>query len=208
MKKLLAILILAHFTAGAEPAFVQASVMVQVGPGTGSGVVLPDKRILTCAHLFFMTEVAGSKPFPVYISRQVWRDGKLLGIVNIPAKVVKRDDFQDLALLETTMPEELPAVVELGETPAQGDPVCHVGSFMGAKGIQSLSSGVVASVGRHVEHPVLGEQELDQLSCPAFGGSSGGGVFDKNGKLVGIVTGEAAETLVFMVPVRRILRWL
>lgn len=208
MKKLLALLLIAAFSATAEPVIVQASVMVQVGPGTGSGVVLENKRVLTCAHLFFMTEGAGEKPHPIFITRQIWREDKLLGTVTIPCKLVKRDDSQDLALLEPAMPEELPVTVGLGDTPAQGDPLYHVGSFTGARGIQSFSSGVMASVGRRMEHPVLGEMEVDQISCPAYPGSSGGGVFNQQGKLVGIVTGQAAENLGFMVPARRINKFL
>lgn len=187
---------------------VDASVMVQVGPATGSGVVLENKKILTCAHLFFMTEGAGRTPPLITMTRQVRGKHEPLGTVTIVCKLVKRNDSLDLALLEPALPEELPASVSLGETPAQGDPLYHVGSFHGAKGIQSFSSGVLSAAGRKLEHPVLGEMEVDQITCSAFSGSSGGGIFNKKGELVGIVTGQSAETLSFMVPVRRIQKWL
>jgi len=48
---------------------------------------------------------------------------------------------------------------------------------------------------------------LDQFSCSAFQGSSGGGIFLRDGKYLSALTRGAGETFTLGVPIRRIREW-
>jgi len=52
------------------------------------------------------------------------------------------------------------------------------------------------------------DEVFDQTSAPASPGSSGGGIFSREGEHLGMVTLGAGETFVLFVPARRIAAWL
>ena len=48
---------------------------------------------------------------------------------------------------------------------------------------------------------------FDQTSCMGYPGSSGGGVYLRDGKCIGLLTRGAGPGLNFIVPTRRIVKW-
>lgn len=151
---------------------VQKSVTLAVGEfGTCSGTWVGPDLILTAAHC---TEEK--------IRYSVERDGQ-----NNPTtratEVVKVDEDADLALLRAEDPPPH-LTASFGSAPQRGDEVCAVGAPFGME--FSFACGVVA-------HPHRERYELGHLvafyiqaTTPTSPGSSGGGLFNADGDLVGV----------------------
>lgn len=127
--------------------------------GTGSGVAVGEGQVITNKH------VASGGRLRLRHGDRVWT----------PHRVVKHPE-RDLALL---MVEDLNVPsVRIETTVSVGDRVYAIGA---PKGLElTFSEGLVSSIrsGR-----------LIQTSAPISSGSSGGGLFDGHGNLVGITTG-------------------
>lgn len=234
MKRLLAVpvtlLLLVSLAVAAGPvpkSVVEASVTV-VSPnyGSGSGTVVVDKNgsvwVLTAAHVVAglreeseaLDAKTGAKKTKVLfkdakIVRFIVENGRTVGRVELDAEVVRYSsvDHHDLALLKLRRGAgEFTSSATFWldkEIPDAGTELYHVGSLLGEFGSNSLTAGIVSRPGR-----VLYGYTFDQVSCPCFAGSSGGGVFLKSdGRYVGMVTRGAGETFTLMVPVRRINVW-
>lgn len=112
------------------------------------------------------------------------------GRKSIAFQVVRQDNSRDLAVL--TSPDLSEQGAELGNTPEIGDLVYLVGNPAGQPGLVTV--GFVASVRmmRFYDgcepQQVYGTavQETILHTARSFGGSSGGGLFNASGKLVGI----------------------
>lgn len=101
---------------------------------------------------------------------------------------------QDLALLRVSGPLE---PVTRRTTPVKtGEEVVAIGSPVGL--INTVSTGIVSAV-RNVNG-----MEVIQVSAPISSGSSGGGLFDRQGNLMGITFAavDGAQNLNFAIPVR------
>ena len=136
---------------------------------SGSGVVLrPGGYIATAAHV-----LDGAQSVSVRL-----HDGR-----EIPATIKARDAATDLALLQVD--EDLP-VLPLGPAPALGAPVCGVGNPFGV-GL-SVSCGVVSALRRSGMgfNPIEDFVQTDAVLNP---GTSGGALVDREGHLVGLVSG-------------------
>jgi S1-C subfamily serine protease len=131
----------------------------------GSGCCVdPTGLVLTVAHT-----LRGSKEF---LAR--FRDGS-----ERPLELVTQDEEQDVALLRTKGPV---AAVVVGDSDAlrEGSPLVAVSAPKGLHA--SVSSGIVSSLDRvYNGRPVL------QTDLDLHEGSSGGPVFDRHGRLVGLV---------------------
>lgn len=161
---------------------------------TSSGVVVSMESpsvylIACCAH--------GVEGYP-YI--RVRTDGG----TDYRAELVGLDWMTDLALLRVTA-QDLRVAVPAANTPVMGEYVIVLGNPLGNIGI-SASFGVVSRESCTVKVNGI-VQELMKLDCAVNPGNSGGGVFDMNGQLVGIVTskiteyeGVRAEGMAFAVP--------
>lgn len=140
--------------------------------GTGSGVAVGHGQVITNKH------VASRGRLRLRHGDRVWT----------PHRVVKHPE-RDLALL---MVEDLNVPsVRIETTVSVGDRVYAIGA---PKGLElTFSEGLVSSIrsGR-----------LIQTSAPISSGSSGGGLFDEHGNLVGITTGgfEDGQNLNFALP--------
>jgi S1-C subfamily serine protease len=157
---------LAQAVASVEPSVVQ----VRVNGGQGSGVITsPRGLIITNSHV-----IQGSAEAIVvtYDQRRV------------NARVVLRDDRQDLAVLQPNGVTGTPAI--LPEEPdgnlQVGDTVFAIGSPFGLR--NSVTSGIVSALRTRGR---LG-LSLIQTDAPINPGNSGGGLFDLRGRLVGIPT--------------------
>ncbi len=161
---------------------------------TSSGVVVSMESpsvylVACCAH--------GVEGYP-YI--RVRTDGG----TDYRAELVGLDWMSDLALLRVTA-QNLRVAVPAAYTPVMGEYIIALGNPLGNIGI-SASFGVVSRENCTVKVNGI-VQDVMKLDCAVNPGNSGGGVFDMNGQLVGIVTskiseyeGVRAEGMAFAVP--------
>lgn len=158
-------------------------VVVRDGPGDddsqGSGIVVGAGRVITNGHV-----VGQARQVKVFFGGREW-----------PARVVYRDPTRDLAELKVDGLPATPAALR-PQVPAVGERVYAVGAPQGLE--LTLSEGLVSSL-RSVDD---GSAPLIQTSAPISPGSSGGGLFDEAGRLVGWTTFQLAEgqNLNFAVP--------
>ena len=158
--------------------------------GNGSGVVIGDGRILTCAHCVVDTS---------YIRVRKQNEDALYH-----AEVLFADNDADLALVKVDDPGFMADVtpMEIGETPHVQDDVLAVGYPIGGEDI-SYTRGIVSRIEdtqySHSWAMLLGVQ-VDAAINP---GNSGGPVLDmKSGKIAGIAFQgkEKGEALGYIIP--------
>ena len=113
--------------------------------------------------------------------------------------VLGLDEASDLVILKTSGQELPPARIGPEAKPEVGNTVIAVGNPLGLEG--SLSSGIVSGFR---DLPGLGR--VIQTTAAVSPGSSGGGLFDHEGRLVGITASTLVEgqNLNFAIPVERI----
>jgi S1-C subfamily serine protease len=135
--------------------------------GTGSGVRLFENAVITNAHV-----VDGSDGVLIRMNEKMF-----------DADPVFSSNEMDLCLLQSTelseIPYQKPVLIDPKELRV-GDKVFSVGS---PKGLElSVADGIVSQVREVRGLPII------QTSAPISHGSSGGGLFDIDGSLVGITT--------------------
>ena len=148
------------------------------------------------------------------IVQEYKQDGRRIGELKMEAKVVRYSDAEqgeDLALLQVRKKNFVPASTtatfyEPSTIPPIGTPLCHVGSLLGQVGANSYTEGVLSQIGRVLDLGASGTV-FDQTTVTAFPGSSGGGVYTRDGKYVGMLVRGAGEQFNFIVPVRRMNEW-
>jgi hypothetical protein len=147
--------------------------------GQGSGVLLPSGRVATNCHV-----VEGG------VSYRLGRGKELL-----PATLYAEDDDKDICLLDAKGIEGKPAELGRAADLKAGDPVYAVGAPRGLK--LSLSDGIVAPL-RSGPPP-----HLIPTTVVISPGSSGGGLFDGQGRLVGLIAFyiEGGQSINFAMPV-------
>ncbi len=145
--------------------------------GLGSGVVVDDQgNILTSLHV-----VANSQQITVTFADGTQSD----------AKMVISQPENDIAVIQaTTLPARLiPAVLGNPNAMRVGDEAFVVGNPFGL--YSSMSSGVISGFNRSFK-PTGGTQELQgliQIDAAVNPGNSGGPLLNRNGDVIGIVTG-------------------
>jgi len=148
------------------------------------------------------------------IVQEYKQDGRRIGELKMEAKVVRYSDAdqgEDLALLQVRKLNFVPASTtatfyQADKIPEIGTPLCHVGSLLGQVGANSYTEGVLSQIGRVLDLGATGTV-FDQTTVTAFPGSSGGGVYTRDGKYVGMLVRGAGEQFNFIVPVRRMNDW-
>lgn len=153
------------------------------------------------------------------IVREIVQDGRRVGEVVLDAKVVKYSDVEygeDLALLmvRQTNAYSLKTTTKFITTPGYVPPIganlSHCGSLKGQWGSNSYTTGVLSQVGRTRKEVGPQLRVFDQVSTPAFFGSSGGGMYlTETGEYIGMLTEIETDRQGFnyIVPVRRMLAW-
>lgn len=157
--------------------------------GTGSGCILPGKKILTNAH------VVG---YETFIQVRKHGDAK-----RYQARVVSVSHAADLALLTVDDPDFFDDVtpLELGELPDAQDEVLVYGFPLGGD-TMSITKGVIS----RIEHQVYAHSGVSllagQLDAAINPGNSGGPVVQE-GHIVGVVMQglQQADNIGYMVPV-------
>lgn len=149
------------------------------GVASGSAVVIAYGRLATNLHV-----VRGAQRIEV---RQ--------GASAFEARVEAQDEARDLALLRADAVAAPPLPLGRTQDLRIGQNVYAVGSPRGLE--LSLSAGIVSA--RRVTP--LGE--LIQTTAPISPGSSGGGLFDQDGRLIGLTTMQVVDgqNLNFAIPV-------
>lgn len=144
-----------------------------------------------------------------HIAQEIYQDGKKVGEYKLDAKVIKysdADDAHDLAVLYIYYNDSNVEGVNFykNELVPIGTEIYHVGCLLGDLGTNSLTTGIISKNGRRL--PDL-NVIFDQTTATAFPGSSGGGIFLKDGQYIGMLVRGASETFNFIVPIRRIHEW-
>ena len=164
----------------------------QVESGAGSGVIISsDGYILTCAHV-----VSGASQITVTI-----------GDTDYTATVVGEDDTSDVAVLKINATGLTPATVGDSDSLSVGDSVLAVGNPLGELG-GTVTSGIVSALNRSVTiqgTSSTNTMSLIQMDASVSPGNSGGGLFNMNGELIGLVNAKSsssdAEGLGFAIPI-------
>lgn len=139
-------------------------VMIMTDVAQGSGVVVGDNRILTNYHV-----MQGAKKGNI-----VTLNGKDVEIQG----VVGYDKDSDLAIIQTKTNLGIEPV-DIGFTAYKGDHVTAIGSPLGIQ--NTVSDGVISNI-------TFDGAQLYQISVPIDHGSSGGGLFNDYGELIGITS--------------------
>jgi len=142
--------------------------------------------VLTCAHVVS----ANSLPFVIF-SKYEPMYGLRMGIEVTIGRVLCRDWGTDLAVVETFVPKGTVRAARIGrDLPRLGDPLWCSSYPLGT---YILTTGICA-----------GQDGTEILSSSiVFGGSSGGGVYNKRGELVGVVRKSTIHHVAGFVPVGR-----
>lgn len=145
----------------------------------GSGVQISKNRIITNCHV--VDEAASV----VLIQNEN----------KIAATVKGRDKERDLCILSVDRPLDTPAVgISASSQLKQGQPVYALGAPLGLE--LTISDGIVSGLRKASGGFII------QTSAAISAGSSGGGLFDSDGRLVGITTFQyvKGQNLNFAVP--------
>lgn len=136
----------------------------------GSAVLIAPGRLITNCHV---VERGGT----IFISR---REDK----ITERARVVSKDpqsDLCELDLLQMKPAFDKPVAIAPKDTLRVGEPVYAIGSPRGME--LTISDGIVSAT-----REARGNIKVIQTTAPFSPGSSGGGLFDSQGRLVGITT--------------------
>ena len=139
--------------------------------GVGSGFIIDASGLIVTSHHV----VKGAESVKVTL-----HDGRKL-----EAEVVGVDPKTDLALIEIDADESLPAV-EFGDSDRTrvGDWVVAVGNPFGLGG--TVTAGIVSGRGRDIGSGPY--DDFLQIDAPINRGNSGGPLFDRSGRVVGVNT--------------------
>ena len=161
-----------------------------VQSGAGSGVIISqDGYILTCAHV-----VSGATSVKVQL------DGS---DESYDATIVGQDSTSDIAVLKIDATGLTPAVIGDSDALAVGEVAVAVGNPLGTLS-NTVTDGVVSALNRQVTVQD-NDMTLIQTDASISPGNSGGGLFNGNGELIGIVNAKSsyseAEGIGFAIPI-------
>ena len=138
----------------------------------GSGVIVSENGlIMTCAHVVKYTQLVevSMTGFSMEDGTGAWKSqGKIL------ARVVEVDEDADLALLKVINSDRVFHPVALGTDVFRGLPVLAIGFPSIFK--KNVSNGVISSF----------DEDYPISTVVIYHGSSGGGVFNSDGELIGL----------------------
>ena len=164
----------------------------QVESGAGSGVIISsDGYILTCDHV-----VNGASNITVTIGDQ-----------DYAATIVGEDSTSDIAVIKIDATGLTPATIGDSNSLAVGENVLAVGNPLGELG-GTVTSGIVSALNRSVTiqgNSSTNTMSLIQMDASVSPGNSGGGLFNMDGELIGVVNAKSsssdAEGLGFAIPI-------
>lgn len=160
-----------------------------VQSGAGSGVIISqDGYILTCAHV-----VSGATSIKVQLDSGDTYDATIVG----------SDSTSDIAVIKIEATGLTPAIIGDSDALAVGETVVAVGNPLGTLS-NSVTDGIISALNREVTVED-NDMTLMQTSASISPGNSGGGLFNANGELIGIVNAKSsyseAEGIGFAIPI-------
>lgn len=164
-----------------------------VQQGAGSGVIISqDGYILTNNHV-----INGANSVKVRL-----RDG-----TEYDATIIGSDSDNDIALLKVSATGLSPATFGDSNSLAVGDYVVAIGNPLGELG-GTVTDGIISALARKVTIEDT-QMRLLQTNAQVNPGNSGGGLFNANGELVGIVNAKQSATevegIAFAIPINNVL---
>lgn len=173
----------------------------QVSSGAGSGVIMSsDGYIITCAHV-----VSGASTIKVTTSDNKTYDATLVGTYS----------DNDIAVLKINATNLKPATFANSDKLVQGQSTYAVGNPEGTFS-DSITSGIVSALNRKITVQLDNDDSSSSNNYGRFGqfysssktisisviqtdaavspGNSGGGLFNGNGDLIGIVNAKSSDT--------------
>lgn len=160
-----------------------------ISQGAGSGVIYSeDGYIITNNHV-----IDGASSITV----------KTMDGTEYPATLVGTDPQTDIAIIKIDAKGLIPATLGDSDSIKVGQAAIAIGNPLGSLG-GSVTTGTISAVGREItiDNETMTLLQTDAAINP---GNSGGGLFDINGRLVGIVNSKNAATeiegLGFAIPI-------
>ena len=165
-----------------------------VTKGAGSGVIISaDGYIITNHHV-----IEDAKTIKVTL-----RDGQ----TSYDATLIGSDEDNDIALLKVNAEGLTPATFGDSSSLAVGDYVVAIGNPLGTLG-GTVTDGIISALAREVT--IEGKNmTLLQTNAQISPGNSGGGLFNANGELVGVVNAKDSATevegIAFAIPINNVI---
>lgn len=164
-----------------------------VQQGAGSGVIISqDGYILTNNHV-----INGANSVKVRLRNSTEYDATIIG----------SDSDNDIALLKVNATGLSPATFGDSNSLAVGDYVVAIGNPLGELG-GTVTDGIISALARKVTIEDT-QMTLLQTNAQVNPGNSGGGLFNANGELVGIVNAKQSATevegIAFAIPINNVL---
>ncbi|WP_432717723.1 trypsin-like peptidase domain-containing protein [Staphylococcus equorum] len=132
-------------------------------------------------------------------------------------KVIGTDKFSDIAVVKAKVKSGSDVKpIEMGDssTLVLGEPIIVVGNPLGVDFKGSVSEGIVSGLNRHIPVDIDKDEQYDvlmdafQIDAPVNPGNSGGGVVNRDGKLIGIaslkIDMDNVEGIAFAIPVNQV----
>jgi serine protease Do len=150
------------------PSVLKIEVLTSAGYGLGSGVLIGRDQLVTNCH----------------VTRQAIAVNVLQGGLRHPATAQASNVAQDLCLLRVPGLEGQPVAMASAASLVQRQPLLGIG-FSGGQGVQFVE-GELVSLNRMAQ----GESSGSVIRSSNYfnSGASGGGLFDAQGRLVGVLT--------------------
>lgn len=134
-----------------------------------------------------------------------YQDDIKVGLIESDAQIVRFDKEDDLVLLKLKQKNFTTNSVKFFNGECKnirvGEFVCHAGNFWGMFGANSYTEGILSHKGR-----IIDKKLYWQTDCQVISGSSGAGIFNSNGELIGILTMKR-ESSGYFIPIFRIKEW-
>ena len=164
-----------------------------VQQGAGSGVIISqDGYILTNNHV-----INGANSVKVRLRDSTEYDATIIG----------SDSDNDIALLKVNATGLSPATFGDSNSLAVGNYVVAIGNPLGELG-GTVTDGIISALARKVTIEDT-QMTLLQTNAQVNPGNSGGGLFNANGELVGIVNAKQSATevegIAFAIPINNVL---
>lgn len=161
--------------------------------GAGSGVIISqDGYILTNNHV-----IEGASSVKVRLRNET----------EYEASIVGSDTDNDIALLKIKATKLTAATFGDSDRLAVGDYVVAIGNPLGELG-GTVTDGIISALARQVSIDDT-KMTLLQTNAQVNPGNSGGGLFNANGELVGIVNAKQSATevegIAFAIPINNVL---